>query len=150
MLSDLPINAVVDVTNYVMLELGQPLHAFDNDKLSGDIVIRFAGDGETLRLLNQQEVNLTADMVIIADSGGPIALGGIMGGDDSSVTDATHSIFLEAAFFPPGSIAGRPRRLGLTSDAAYRFERGVDFGNTRRAIERATQLIIDICGGEAG
>ena len=145
-----PISAVVDVTNYVMLELGQPLHAFDNDKLSGDIVIRFAGDGETLRLLNQQEVNLTADMVVIADSSGPIALGGIMGGDDSSVTDATHSIFLEAAFFPPGSVTGRPRRLGLTSDAAYRFERGVDFGNTRRAIERATQLIIDICGGEAG
>ena len=145
-----PISAVVDVTNYVMLELGQPLHAFDNDKLSGDIVIRFARDGETLRLLNQQNVNLTTDIVVIADSGGPIALGGIMGGDDSSVTDATHSIFLEAAFFSPGSIAGRPRRLGLTSDAAYRFERGVDFGNTRRAIERATQLIIDICGGEVG
>ena len=144
------INPVVDITNYVMLELGQPLHAFDNEKLSGDINVRFARANESLRLLNQQDVELTSDMVVIADANGPTALGGVMGGEATSVTNLTHSIFLESAFFPPAAIAGRARRLGLTSDAAYRFERGVDFGGTERAIERATQLIIDACGGGAG
>ncbi len=145
-----PISAVVDVTNYVMLELGQPLHAFDNQKLNGAISVRFAKSAEAIRLLNQQDVILNADIVVIADSQNVIALGGMMGGEASSVTDATRSIFLESAFFPPAAIAGRARRLGLTSDAAYRFERGVDFGGTQHAIERATQLIIDICGGEVG
>ena len=145
-----PISAVVDVTNYVMIELGQPLHGFDNDKLSGDIVVRFANDGESLRLLNGEDINLTKNVVVITDQQGPIALGGIMGGLDSSVTPASRSIFLEAAFFPPAAIAGRARRLGLSSDAAYRFERGVDFGSTKRALERATQLIVEICGGEVG
>ena len=145
-----PISPVVDVTNYVMLELGQPLHAFDNDKLSGAIEIRFARENESLRLLNQQEIQLAEDMVVIVDQSGPVALGGVMGGDDSSVTNETRRIFLEAAFFPPAAIAGRARRLGISSDAAYRFERGVDFGITERALERATQLVIEICGGEAG
>jgi phenylalanyl-tRNA synthetase beta chain len=145
-----PISVVVDVTNYVMLELGQPLHAFDNDKLSGDIAVRFAQNGGALRLLNHEDATLSSDMVVIADSNGPIALGGVMGGEASSVTDATRSIFLESAFFPPNAIAGRARRLSLTSDAAYRFERGVDFAGTRNALERATQLIISICGGEVG
>jgi phenylalanyl-tRNA synthetase beta chain len=145
-----PISPVVDVTNYVMLELGQPLHAFDQAKLRGDIVVRFAKPGEALLLLNQQQVQLSTDMLLITDDSGPVALGGVMGGDASSVTSSTEKIFLEAAFFAPSAIAGRARRLGLTSDAAYRFERGVDFSGTRRAIERATELIIAICGGEAG
>ena len=145
-----PISPVVDVTNYVMLEFGQPLHAFDQAKLLGDIVVRFAKPGESLVLLDQQQVQLTADMLVIADQTGPVALGGIMGGESSSVTPATDTIFLEAAFFAPDAIAGRPRRLGVISDAAYRFERGVDFAATKPAIERATQLVIAICGGEAG
>ena len=145
-----PISPVVDVTNYVMLELGQPLHAFDNEKLSGAISVRFAQSAETLRLLNQQDAALSSDMVVIADAKGPVALGGVMGGEASSVTDATQSIFLESAFFPPVAIAGRARRLGLASDAAYRFERGVDFAGTRHALERATQLIVSICDGEVG
>jgi phenylalanyl-tRNA synthetase beta chain len=145
-----PISAVVDVTNYVMMEWGQPLHAFDNDKLTGAVSVRFAVAHESLRLLNQQIVKLDKDMVVIADERGPVALGGVMGGDESSVTNETRSIFLEAAFFPPSAIAGRARRLGLTSDAAYRFERGVDFGITAQALERATQLILDICGGATG
>ena len=145
-----PISPIVDVTNYVMLELGQPLHAFDQAKLQGDIVVRFAEKDEVLVLLNQQKVNLVDDMLVIADQSGPVALGGIMGGDASSVTPATEKIFLEAAFFAPSAIAGRPRRLGLSSDAAYRFERGVDFSGTRFALERATELIVAICGGVAG
>ena len=145
-----PISPIVDVTNYVMIEMGQPLHAFDNDKLSGAIAVRFSTATESLRLLNQQEVMLSADMVVITDATGPVALGGVMGGDATSVTDATTSIFLESAFFPPSAIAGRARRLGVTSDAAYRFERGVDFGITRRVLERATRLIIDIYGGAVG
>ena len=145
-----PISVVVDITNYVMLELGQPLHAFDDDKLHGGINVRFASEGETLLLLNQQSVVLSKDVLVIADASGPVALAGVMGGHDSSVTDQTHNIFLEAAFFAPDAIAGRPRRLGLNSDAAYRFERGVDFGGTRRAIERATQLMIEVCDGEVG
>jgi phenylalanyl-tRNA synthetase beta chain len=145
-----PISPVVDVTNYVMLELGQPLHAFDQQKLRSDIVVRFAQPGETLVLLNQQSVYLTAELLVIADESGPVALGGVMGGDPSSVTPGTDTIFLEAAFFAPSAIAGRARRLGLTSDAAYRFERGVDFAGTRRALERATELIVAICGGEVG
>lgn len=145
-----PISAVVDVTNYVMLEWGQPLHAFDDDKFSGPIEVRFARAGESLRLLNQQEVQLHPDLVVITDSSGVVALGGVMGGEESSVTTTTRNIFLEAAFFPPAAIAGRARRLGLNSDAAYRFERGVDFGITALALERATQLVIEICGGAVG
>src|SRR5512145_3192195 len=144
------ISALVDVTNYVLLELGQPLHAFDLNKLNGDIEVRFARAGESLRLLNEQTVDLQDDMLVIADGKGPVALAGIMGGADSAVDDMTTDIFLESAFFAPGVIVGKSRRLGFGSDSSYRFERGVDFAATRVALDRATQLILDICGGQAG
>jgi phenylalanyl-tRNA synthetase beta chain len=144
------ISALVDVTNYVLLELGQPLHAFDLNKLNGDIEVRFARAGEMLILLNDQHVTLQTDMLVIADNTGPRALAGVMGGQDSAVSDTTASIFLESAFFTPGVIVGKPRQLGLGSDSAFRFERGVDFAATQTALDRATLLIIDICGGQAG
>ena len=144
------ISALVDVTNYVLLELGQPLHAFDLNKLNGDIEVRFARAGESLKLLNEQTVNLQDDMLVIADGKGPVALAGVMGGADSAVDDATTDIFLESAFFAPGVIVGKSRRLGFSSDSSYRFERGVDFAATQAALDRATQLILDICGGQAG
>jgi phenylalanyl-tRNA synthetase beta chain len=144
------ISALVDVTNYVLLELGQPLHAFDLNKLSGGLEVRYARNAEKIRLLNEQEVSLEADMLVIADSKRPVALAGIMGGADSAVDDATTDIFLESAFFAPGVIAGKSRQLGFASDSSFRFERGVDFAATRAALDRATQLILDICGGQAG
>jgi phenylalanyl-tRNA synthetase beta chain len=144
------ISALVDVTNYVLLELGQPLHAFDLNKLNGDIEVRFARSGESLKLLNEQTVNLQEDMLVIADNKNPVALAGVMGGADSAVDDATTAIFLESAFFAPSVIAGKSRRLGFGSDSSFRFERGVDFAATRDALDRATQLILDICGGQAG
>ncbi|MDD2928629.1 MAG: phenylalanine--tRNA ligase subunit beta [Sideroxydans sp.] len=144
------ISALVDVTNYVLLELGQPLHAFDQNKLSGDIEVRFAHAGERLTLLNEQRVDLQDDMLVIADGKGPVALAGVMGGMDSAVGDATTDVFLESAFFTPGVIVGKSRRLGFSSDSSYRFERGVDFATTQAALDRATQLILDICGGKAG
>ncbi|MFZ1548828.1 MAG: phenylalanine--tRNA ligase subunit beta, partial [Candidatus Nitrotoga sp.] len=144
------ISALVDVTNYVLLELGQPLHAFDLNKLNGDIEVRFARAGESLKLLNEQVVNLQEDMLVIADDMRPIALAGVMGGAGSAVDDATTDIFLESAFFAPGVIVGKSRQLGFGSDSSYRFERGVDFAATKEALDRATQLILDICGGQAG
>ena len=143
------ISALVDVTNYVLLELGQPLHAFDLNKLNGDIEVRFARAEESLKLLNEQTVNLQEDMLVIADSKQPVALAGVMGGADSAVDDATTAIFLESAFFAPGVIVGKSRRLGFSSDSSYRFERGVDFAATQIALARATELILDICGGQA-
>ena len=144
------ISALVDVTNYVLLELGQPLHAFDLNKLNGDIEVRFARAGESLKLLNEQVVNLQEDMLVVADDMRPIALAGVMGGADSAVDDATTDIFLESAFFVPSVIVGKSRRLGFGSDSSFRFERGVDFAATKEALDRATQLILDICGGQAG
>ena len=144
------ISALVDVTNYVMLELGQPLHAFDNTKLSGAIHARLAAPGEKLLLLNEQTISIDSDVLVIADDTKALAMAGIMGGEESGITLETSELFLESAFFAPKAIAGRARRYGFGSDASHRFERGVDFGNTRRAIERATALIIDICGGSAG
>lgn len=144
------ISALVDVTNYVLLELGQPLHAFDLNKLNGDIEVRFARTGEQLKLLNEQSVDLQDDMLVIADSQAPVALAGVMGGADSAVDDSTTNIFLESAFFAPSAIVGKSRRLGFSSDSSYRFERGVDFAATAFALDRATQLILDICGGQAG
>ncbi len=144
------ISAIVDITNFVMLELGQPLHAFDNRAIEGDIVVRRARKGERLRLLNGQEIELTPDVLLIADTEKPLALGGIMGGEASAVSGSTAEVFLEAAWFSPSAVAGRARRFALSSDAAFRFERGVDFAATPEAIERATQLIFDICGGAAG
>ncbi|WIM05663.1 MAG: phenylalanine--tRNA ligase subunit beta [Candidatus Nitricoxidivorans perseverans] len=145
-----PISALVDITNYVMLELGQPLHAFDDAELAGAIRVRYPKDGEQLLLLNEQTVTPATDTALIADDGKPLALAGIMGGQDSGVGDATADLFLESAFFAPAAIAGRARALGFSSDASHRFERGVDFELQRRAIERATRLIIDICGGRPG
>ncbi len=144
------ISAIVDITNYVLLELGQPMHAFDLARLGDHIEVRFAKAGESLKLLNDTEVKLKDDDLVIADISGAIALAGIMGGEPTSVTDATTDIFLESAFFTPDVIAGKARRLGLSTDSSYRFERGVDFGNTLNALERATGLILEICGGKAG
>ncbi len=144
------ISALVDITNYVLLELGQPMHAFDAAKLSGDISVRFAQAGEQLSLLNDQTIELKKDDLVIADTQGAVALAGIMGGKPSSVSNDTVDIFLESAFFVPAVIAGKARRLGLSTDSSYRFERGVDFGNTRNAIEYATALIQQVCGGKAG
>jgi len=144
------ISAVVDITNYVLLALGQPMHAFDAAKLSGDINVRFAGTGESLELLNDSTIELKADDLVIADAKGAVALAGIMGGKPTSVSDETTDVFLESAFFVPAVIAGKARRLGLSTDSSYRFERGVDFGNTRNALEFATKLVLEICGGKAG
>jgi len=144
------IDAVVDVTNYLLLELGQPMHAFDYDKLQGGIVVRNAVAGETLELLDGQTVALKADTLVIADSSGPVAMAGIMGGQATAVGEATANIFLEAAFFTPDLLAGKARSYGLHTDSSHRFERGVDFQLQVEAIERASQLLLDIVGGEAG
>ncbi|MDD3354089.1 phenylalanine--tRNA ligase subunit beta [Zoogloea sp.] len=144
------ISALVDVTNYVMLELGQPLHAFDEAKLSGAIHVRFPRPGEQVLLLNGQTVTPAADTLLIADDARALALAGVMGGEESGITLDTTDLFLESAFFAPDAIAGRARAYGFSSDASYRFERGVDFALAQRAIERATRLILDICGGQPG
>ncbi len=144
------ISAIVDVTNYVMLELGQPLHAFDDAKLAGAVIVRWAKPGEKLVLLNGKEHALEPDILMIADEKKALALAGIMGGLESEISLDTTDVFLEAAFFSPGAIAGRPRRLNMTSDASYRFERGVDPEVAVRGMERATELVVEICGGRAG
>ncbi len=141
---------LVDVTNYVLIELGQPLHAFDAAKLTGGITVRWAKNDEELALLNGQSIKLDSDALVIADDKQALALAGIMGGSDSAVSDDTRDIFLECAFFAPQSIAGKARRFGLHTDSSHRFERGVDFTLQARAIERATQLIVEIAGGSVG
>ncbi len=144
------ISALVDITNYVMLELGQPLHAFDNAQLEGAVHARIASKGESICLLNEQTFELQDDVLIISDDKHAVAMAGIMGSANSGISLATKEMFLESAYFSPRAIAGRARRYGFSSDASHRFERGVDFGNTRQALERATQLILEICGGDAG
>lgn len=144
------ISAIVDITNYVMLELGQPLHAFDAAKLEGGIRVRFARESESLMLLNGETARLGLDFLVIADERKALALAGIMGGAQSAVSTTTRDVFLESAFFDPEAIAGKSRRLGFGSDSSYRFERGVDFAATREALERASRLVLEICGGEAG
>lgn len=144
------ISALVDVTNYVMLELGRPLHVYDVDKLSGGIDVRYGRRGEKVKLLNEQTVEVDETVLCITDDSGAIGLAGIMGGESTKADLATRHVFLESAFFHPGAIAGRARRYNFTSDASYRFERGVDFENNAAGIERATHLILDICGGEPG
>lgn len=141
---------VVDVTNYVMLELGQPMHAFDLDKLNGGITVRSSRQDEKITLLDGQEVTITDNTLVIADQSSPLALAGIMGGQDSSVDNQTKNIFLEAAFFNPLAIAGRARGYGLHTDSSHRFERGVDPDLPRLAIERASALLLAIIGGQAG
>lgn len=145
-----PVSAVVDVTNYVMLELGQPMHAYDLQSLTGSIVVRAAQAGETLELLDGRTVELSPDVMVIADERAPLGLAGIMGGEASGISDATTDVFLEVAYFEPAAIAGRARRYGLLTDAAQRFERGVDPQLQERAIERATRLLLDCAGGSPG
>ena len=144
------ISALVDVTNYVMLELGRPLHVYDLDKLRGAIDVRWGRKGEKVLLLNEQTVEVDSSVVCITDESGVIGLGGIMGGETTKADLPTKNIFLESAFFWPDAIMGRSRKYGFTSDAGHRFERGVDFNNNVDGIERATRLILDICGGEPG
>jgi len=145
-----PLQPIVDVTNYVMLELGQPMHAYDLAKLEQRIEARLARQGEKLTLLDGRDVTLADDMLVIADARGAVGLAGVMGGQASAVSESTDSVFLESAFFAPAAIAGRSRRLGLHTDASLRFERGVDPAGQARAIERATALLLAICGGTAG
>jgi len=144
------IDPVVDVTNYVLLELGQPMHAFDLAKLDGGIRVRYAEEGEPLTLLDGQEIKLKSDTLVIADQSKPLAIGGVMGGEHSGVSAETQDLFLEVAYFNPVAIAGKARNYGLHTDSSHRFERGVDYRLQVEAMERATQLILDICGGQAG
>jgi phenylalanyl-tRNA synthetase beta chain len=144
------LSAVVDVTNYVLIELGQPLHAFDAAKLVGSINVRYAMADENVALLNGTTIKLDIETLVIADEQHVLALAGVMGGSESAVSDDTRDIFLECAFFNPQSIAGKARNYGLHTDSSHRFERGVDPSLQQRAIERATQLIVDIAGGSVG
>ncbi|MBA2709903.1 MAG: phenylalanine--tRNA ligase subunit beta [Tatlockia sp.] len=144
------IHPVVDVTNYVMLELGQPMHAFDLENINGGIHVRFSESEESLKLLDGQKINLNSKVLVIADNEKPLALAGVMGGEQSSVQERTKDIFLESAFFNPITIAGVARSYGLSSDSSQRFERGVDPALQILALERATELLLEIVGGEVG
>jgi phenylalanyl-tRNA synthetase beta chain len=144
------IDAAVDITNYVMLELGQPMHAFDLAEINGGIRVRMAEEGEKLVLLDGQEVSLRADTLVIADHSRALAIAGVMGGEHSGVGDKTRDLFLESAFFDTIAVAGKARSYGLHTDSSHRFERGVDSQLARNAMERATALLLDIVGGEAG
>ncbi|MDH4872737.1 phenylalanine--tRNA ligase subunit beta [Pseudomonas sp. BN515] len=144
------IDAAVDITNYVMLELGQPMHAFDLAEINGGIRVRMAEEGEKLVLLDGQEVSLRADTLVIADHNRALAIAGVMGGEHSGVSGKTRDLFLEAAFFDTIAVAGKARSYGLHTDSSHRFERGVDFQLAREAMERATGLLLEIVGGEAG
>jgi phenylalanyl-tRNA synthetase beta chain len=145
-----PISAIVDVTNYVMLELGQPMHAYDLRELEGGIVVRRARAGETLKLLDGREVTLDETVMVIADHARLLALAGVMGGEHSGISETTTDVLLEVAFFLPDAVAGRGRRYGLVTDASQRFERGVDCTLQERAAERATQLLLECAGGVPG
>lgn len=144
------IDAAVDITNYVMLELGQPLHAFDLAEINGGIRVRMAEEGEKLVLLDGQEVSLRADTLVIADHQRALAIAGVMGGEHSGVNSGTRDLFLESAFFDTIALAGKARSYGLHTDASHRYERGVDSQLARKAMERATGLLLEIVGGEAG
>ena len=152
------ISALVDLSNYVMLEMGQPTHVFDIDRLSGEITVRWAKAGETLELLNGQTVTLLGpdsagklqEAGVVADQKGPVALAGIMGGNHCAVSDDTKNIYVEAAYWLPSAIQGRARRFNFSTDAAHRFERGVDPQNTVNCLEYLTALILEVCGGHAG
>ena len=144
------IDAVVDVTNYLLLELGQPMHAFDHGKLHGAIEVRMAAPDESIELLDGKTLKLRADTLVIADREGPLAMAGIMGGQRSAVSGTTKDIVLEAAFFAPKPLAGKARSYGLHTDSSHRFERGVDFELQVHAMERATQMLLELVGGEAG
>jgi phenylalanyl-tRNA synthetase beta chain len=145
-----PISALVDISNYVMLELGRPSHVFDLDKVRGGLTVRWGRAGETVELLNGQAVTVDADIGVICDDAGVEAMAGIMGGEPTAVSLDTRSVYVEAAFWWPDAIRGRSRRYNFTTDAAHRFERGVDYATTVDHIEYITRLIIDICGGQPG
>ena len=145
-----PVSFLVDVTQHVMLELGQPMHAYDRDLLKGPVGVRHARDGETLKLLNGDDAALDTQFLVVTDADRVVGLAGIMGGEDTKVSSSTRNIFLEAAHFAPSAIIGRSRKLGLHTDAGHRFERGVDPELPRIAIERATRLIVEIAGGAPG
>ncbi len=144
------IQLLVDLTNYVLLELGQPMHAFDLQKLQGGIEVRYAKAGEKITLLDEQDITLKEDTLVIADEQGPQAMAGVMGGLDSAVDENTQHIFLESAFFAPSGISRASRQYGIQSDSSFRFERGVDFELQKIAVERYTQLLLEIAGGEPG
>ncbi|WP_315360468.1 phenylalanine--tRNA ligase subunit beta [Neisseria bacilliformis] len=144
------ISALVDIGNYVMLELGQPMHVFDADKISGSLIVRRAENGETLECLNEKTVTLADNTLVVADEKGALSLAGLMGGAASAVSDDTRNIVLEAAWFAPAVIAGKSRQYGFGSDSSFRFERGVDYRLQADAVERATELVLQICGGAAG
>ncbi|MCK5719121.1 MAG: phenylalanine--tRNA ligase subunit beta [Thiomargarita sp.] len=144
------INIIVDITNYVLLELGQPMHAFDLERLTGGIQVRMARNSEALTLLNGQTVEMDDQTLVIADHQKPIAMAGVMGGQKTAVTETTQDIFLESAFFTPEQATGCARRYGLHTDSSHRFERGVDPQLQQSAIERATRLIVEVAGGQPG
>lgn len=144
------ISALVDIGNYVMLELGQPMHVFDADKLSGSLIVRRAYVGEQLTCLNEKTVTMSDNTLVVADEKAALSLAGLMGGHESAVTDDTKNIVLEAAWFNPEIISGKSRQYGFGSDSSFRFERGVDYNLQMVAIERATELVLAICGGQAG
>ncbi|MEM6605535.1 MAG: phenylalanine--tRNA ligase subunit beta [Pseudomonadota bacterium] len=144
------IDPAVDVTNYILLELGQPMHAFDLDKVQGGIVVRKANSGEKITLLNDQEIELTEDNLVIADHGRALALAGIMGGSETAVSAGTTRILLESAFFAPVPLSGKAREFGLHTDSSHRYERGVDYDLQRKAMERATALLLEVAGGKPG
>ena len=144
-----PISALVDISNYVLLELGRPTHFFDLDKLSGTVTARWAKKGEKIELLNDKTVDLTPYYGVIADDNGSQAIAGIMGGSADSVSDDTVNLFIESAFFRPAAIQGRARKLNFSSDSSFRFERGVDYGTTREHLEYITALVLSICGTDA-
>lgn len=144
------ISALVDIGNYVMLELGQPMHVFDADKLSGSLIVRRAHNGETLECLNEKTVTLSENTLVVADEEKALSMAGLMGGAASAVGENTQNVVLECAWFAPDIIAGKSRQYGFGSDSSFRYERGVDYALQAEAIERATQLILDICGGAAG
>ena len=144
------INIVVDLTNYILLELGQPMHAFDHSLLTGGICVRLAREGERLELLDGQDCRLATNTLVITDASGPIAMAGIMGGQKTAVSMATTDIFLESAYFSPDAIQGRSRQYNLHTDSSHRYERGVDFTLQQIAMNRATELILNYCGGKAG
>jgi phenylalanyl-tRNA synthetase beta chain len=144
-----PINSIVDITNFVLMEMGQPLHAFDLDKLNGGIVVRMAAEGEKFLALDGQTYALQTDDLVIADSQRPVAIAGVMGGEETGVTETTVNVLLESAYFAPSGIRRTSRRLGLSSDSSYRFERGIDPQQVLGASELATKLILSIAGGTA-
>lgn len=144
------IDPVVDITNYVMLELGHPMHAFDKSNIDGAIEVRYANEGEELTLLDDKVIKLKSDTLVVADNNRALSIAGIMGGKDSGINDETTDIVLEAAHWDPVEIAGKARNYGLHTDASHRFERGVDYNLSAQVIERATELLLEICGGQAG